>query len=488
MQPVSLFRMHRVVLLAFSLLLSTTLLATPHSVANAAEKPNVLFIAVDDLNDWIGCLGGHPQGKTPHIDKLAARGAFFTQAHCAAPACNPSRAALLTGIRPTTSGVYLNPQPWRPAMPEAVTLPQFFRDNGYKAIGGGKIFHGGYNDLASWDFYLKSGGSPSPANLPANGIRPKSHFDWGPVKATDAEMNDYRVANWAIKQLNKKHDKPLFLACGIFRPHLPWFVPQKYFDMFPLESIQLPKVLTTDLDDVPAAGKKMARPDGDHRKVVQTDNWRNAVQAYLACIAFADAQVGRVIEALEKSEHASNTIVILWGDHGWHLGEKQHWRKFSLWEEATRAPLMIYAPGVTKAGSTISTPVSFVDIFPTLADLCGLKPIEQLEGQSLKPLLLNSTAPWKRPALTTHGYKNHALRSERFRYIRYENGEEELYDHKVDPAEWKNLAGDPAYADTKVSLRKWLPEVNAKNAAFDNRSKKGKAKKPKAKLNQAKGD
>ncbi len=450
----------------------------PQVRLSAAErKPlNVLFIAVDDLNDWIQCLGGHPDTKSPHLDALAGRGVLFERAYCAAPACNPSRAALMTGIRPSSSGVYLNAQPWRPAMPEIVTLPQHFMRHGYRAVGGGKIYHGGFDDDASWHEYFRKGSDPLPATRPVNGIPRTAHFDWGPVPVRDEQMNDHRVVDWAIGELRKSHDKPFFLACGIFRPHLPWYVPQKYFDMFPLDSITLPKVRGDDLADVPAAGKKMAKPDGDHRKVTQTNNWRRAVQGYLASIAFADAQVGRLIAALDASDYADNTVVILWGDHGWHLGEKQHWRKFSLWEEADRAPLMIYVPGMTRSQGRCLRTVSFVDIYPTLADVCGLPTPKHLEGRSLKSLLQNPQAEWSYPAITTHGKDNHAVRSERFRYIRYADGSEELYDHAKDPMEWTNLADDQTHRQTKVELAKWLPQKNAPNAAM---KKKPKQKQPK---------
>ena len=211
---------------------------------DTAAKPNVLFVAVDDLNDWIGVLGGHPQAKTPHIDRLAARGVLFSNCHCAAPACNPSRAALMTGIRPSTSGVYHNPQPWRKAMPDAVTLPQHFMQHGYQALGAGKIYHGQFPDPASWNVYFPKKkknrpADPLPQNRPLNGIKNTAHFDWGPIDVADAAMGDHQVVDWVVNQLSHEHNKPWFLACGIFRPHLPWYVPQKYFDAFPLESLSL---------------------------------------------------------------------------------------------------------------------------------------------------------------------------------------------------------------------------------------------------------
>lgn len=441
------------------------------------KRPNVLFLAVDDLNDWIGCLGGNRQGVSPHIDRLASRSVLFHRSYCAAPACNPSRAALLTGIRPWTSGVYLNPQPWRPAMPEAVTLPQLFRQHGYHVVGGGKIYHGSYPDPQSWDSYFKKKADPRPARKVANDKRSRAGgIVWGVLDVQDQDMNDYQVASWACKYLDKKHDKPFFLACGIYRPHMPWQVPRKYYEMFPLETIELPKAPTDDLSDVPTAGVKMARPQGDHATILKTGNWKRAVQAYLASIAFADAQVGRVLKALDASDYADNTIVILWGDHGWHLGEKQHWRKFSLWEEAARAPLMISAPGVTKPNGHCYRTVDFMDIYPTLADLCNLPVGEHLAGDSLRMLLQNPNARWERPAITTHGRGNHAVRSERYRYIRYADGSEELYDHQTDDMEWKNLANDPAHASVKAELIKWLPKENAENAAFDKSKRPGAAK------------
>lgn len=431
-----------------------------------AARPNVLFIAVDDLNDWIGALGGHPQASTPNIDKLLSRGVLFTHAYCAAPACNPSRAALMTGIRPSTSGVYLNSHPWRKSLPNAVTLPQNFMKAGYTAMGSGKIYHGSFPDPPSWDEYFPSKtkqkpNDPLPPNRPINGIPKTAHFDWGPVDASDADMGDAQVADWVIGQLKKEHAKPFFLACGMYRPHLPWFVPRKYFDKFPLEDIRLPKTLADDLEDVPPAGVKMARPQGDHAKVVKHNQWKHAVQGYLASIAFTDAQLGRVLEAFDRSPHAKNTIIVFWTDHGWHLGEKHHWRKFALWEEATRTPLMIAAPGVTQPNSRCEHPVSLLDIYPTLIDLCALPDNNRLEGVTLRLLLEEpETKNWDRPALTTHGRNNHALRSLRYRYIRYADGGEELYDHTTDPHEWKNLAADPTLAKIKQKFIEQLPKTN----------------------------
>ena len=429
------------------------------------EKPNVLFIAIDDLNDWIGCLGGHPDTITPNIDRLAGQGVLFTRAYCSAPACNPSRASLLTGIRPSTSGVYLNSQPWRPVMPHAITLPRHFKDHGYHVEGRGKIFHGRWSqDETAWHTYIKRGNDPEPKTKPLNGIPNTAHFDWGPIDVADEEMDDTKVVQWASDFLSRKHGKPFFLACGLFRPHLPWYAPKHYFDKFPPERITLPNVNENDLDDIPPAGVKMAKPQGDHKKVTESDNWRKAVSGYLSCINFTDTNVGRLLNALEKSEYAGNTIVVLWGDHGWHLGEKLHWRKFALWEEATRMPIIIYAPGMTGNGSKCERTVSLLDLYPTLAELCGLSALTAWEGDSLVPLLKKPDAKWNRPALTTYGRNNHSIRSERWRYIRYADGTEELYDHENDPLEWTNLANQPKFNAVKKELSTWLPAINAANA------------------------
>lgn len=440
--------------------------ATFPLTAATKNQPNVLFIAIDDLNDWIGCLGGHPDAKTPNLDRLAKRGINFTRAYCAAPVCNPSRASLMTGIRPSTHGVYENQQPMREStvLKNAVTIPQHFMAHGYEAIGGGKIYHGAYPDPPSWGEYYPSQtqnqpANPKPPKKPYNGIA--GNFDWGPLDNADSEMGDFKTVDWATKQLNAKRSKPLFLACGIYKPHLEWYVPKKYFDMFPPDKLTLPTIKDDDLDDVPKVGKWLALRSGDHKKILEQGKYRQAVQAYLACIAFADAQVGRLIDALDNSPYAKNTIVVLWSDHGWHLGQKMHWRKFALWEEATRNVFMIVAPGVTKPGSVCERTVGLIDIYPTLIDLCGLAKRQGLEGVSLMPLLKDPKAKWDRPVLTTYLRGNHSVRDERFRYIRYNDGGEELYDHSNDPHEWTNLAGKQEFANIKSRLAKWLPKTDA---------------------------
>jgi arylsulfatase A-like enzyme len=443
---------------------------------NLWARPNVLFIAVDDLRDWVGHLSGHPNAKTPNIDRLAKRGVSFARAYCSAPLCNPSRISLLTGVVPYKSGVYGNGEKLRKKLPDAVTLMQHFRASGYSARGAGKIFHGTKpGDADSWDDYFKPPPSKRPLAKLDKGLAKSAWAPWGPLDCSDGETFDGKTADWIVSELEKPQEKPFFLAYGLTKPHLPWKVPQKYFDQYPLAVVELPPVREGDLNDLPAFGKKLARevydpsgernfavkPDGDHVNVVANKQWRRAVQAYLATISFADAQIGRVLDALDRSEHDDNTIVVLWGDHGWHLGEKDHWRKHALWDVSTRTPLIFSAPEGLAKNKICQRPVSLIDIYPTLIDLCGLPKREGLDGQSLKPLLENPKREWDRPVVITFGYQNHAIQTERWRYIQYHDGGQELYDHDRDPNEWTNLASVSKYSSRKSELAKWLPSAQA---------------------------
>ncbi|MDP6893297.1 MAG: sulfatase [Verrucomicrobiota bacterium] len=441
-------------------------------LVSADTRPNVLFIAIDDLNDWVGHLGGHPQSKTPNIDRLAREGVSFARAYCSAPLCNPSRVSLLTGIEPSKSGVYGNGERFRQKLPKAVTLMQYFRTYGYAVKGGGKIFHGANRpgDLDSWDFYFKAPRTKHeykrPANLPASAWAP-----WGPLDNDDSEMFDSNVVSWAISELEKTHDKPFFLACGFTKPHLPWHVPRKYFDLHPLSKIVLPETLINDREDLPVFGKKLAQEvydvsgprnfakhGEDHDMVLKYNQWYRAVQSYLATISFVDFHVGRLLKALKNSEHAGNTIIVLWGDHGWHLGEKQHWRKHALWETTTRTTLIVSAPEQFQKNQLCQSPVSLIDLYPTIVELCSLPARNGLDGQSIVPLLQNPKRKWNRPVLTTFGKGNHAVRTERWRYIRYHDGGEELYDHDTDPQEWTNLAKLSRHSLVIERLRKSIPK------------------------------
>ena len=443
-------------------------------------KPNVLFIAVDDLNDWVGKLGGHPQARTPNMDLLSSRGLLFTKAYCSAPSCNASRSSVLMGMRPSTTGIYINSHDWRQAsiLKNAVTLPHHFKNSGYLTMGAGKLFHAhtffdkknleGYSDPDAWDAYFPSKTQQMPEEVvpetwPVNSSKKfyRGHFDWASLQISNLDMADAKVVDWASKQLAKTHKKPLFLSVGIYRPHVPWYVPKKYFDRFPINEIQLPKHLSNDLGDIPVAGKAMAKRHW-HKWINENNQWEKAVQAYLASLAFADDMVGNLIKALDKGPLSKNTIIILWGDHGYHLGEKESWEKFALWEDTTHVPLIIVDPRRTKSGTQCESPVSLLDLYPTLIELCGLRlPPQKLEGRSLVNSLIRPMEKTGRVVITTQGRGNHAVRSSRYRYIRYADGSEELYDHKTDSHEWNNLSLDPGLVKVKSKLMDYLPKFNA---------------------------
>ncbi len=299
-----------------------------------------------------------------------------------------------------------------------------------------------------------------------------------PLDCADEAMVDFRSVTYCLGQLAKPQDKPLFLACGLHKPHMPWDVPRKYYDLYPLEKIQLPKVLESDLADVPPPGVKMARAAGEHAAILKSGRWKEAVRGYLAAISFADAMLGRLLDGFERSAYRDNTIVCLWSDHGWHLGEKEHWRKSALWEETTRAPFLMLVPGMTKPGAVCERTIDYMSVYPTLCELCGLPVPPHVQGGSLRPLLENPTAPWDRPALTTHEFQNHAVRSAQWRYIRYADGGEELYNEETDPLEWTNLARDEQYAATKAELAKWLPRENLPAPAGKGKAEKAKKSAP----------
>lgn len=435
------------------------LLCLPAFAANPPARPNVLFIAVDDLRDWVGYFGHNPQTKTPNYDRLARMGTSFTRAYCASPVCNPSRTALMSGLRPSTSSVYENNVDFRPIIPPAKMLTTAFRNAGYFVHGAGKIYHEAYRRREEWDDYLeKERGDPRPASGQSDGV---GGIKFAPLDCRDDQLSDWRIADYGIASLQRKHDQPFFLAVGFHKPHMPWNVPRKWFDLFPLESIKLPPYLENDLDDLPPAAVRMAHPETDHVPMQKSGRWKEAIQAYLATIAYCDMNLGRLLDALEKSAYRDNTIICLWGDHGWHLGEKHHWRKFALWEEATKAPFMWVVPGVTKPNTICERTVDFMSIFPTLTDLCGIPTPAHNEGVSIRRLLADPKASWDLPALTTYRFNNHTVRSEGWRYIRYANGDEELYDEAKDPNEWTNLAAKPEFAARKAELATYLPKTNA---------------------------
>ncbi|MEK6237599.1 MAG: sulfatase, partial [Planctomycetales bacterium] len=447
--------------------------------ARAAEKPNILFIAMDDLNDWIGCLGGHPQTLTPNLDRLAKSSVLFTNAHCPAPACNPSRTAIFTGRSPHVSGLYDNRQKMREVLPDAEIIPKTFSRRGYHSSGSGKMLHY-FIDAASWDDYFPEAKSENPfprtlypdkrpLSLPRGGPWQYGETDWGALDATDEEYGgDFLVAKWVSKQLAVAREKPFFLACGMYRPHEPWFVPKKYFEPFPLDSIQLPKgYKADDLEDLPPEGKRRG-PNRYFAHIQKQGQWKKGIQGYLASIHFADAMLGHVLDALDNGPNAENTIVVLWSDHGWHLGEKQHWQKFTGWRVCTRVPLMIRVPKnapalpTGTAPSKCSQPVNLLSLFPTLLELCGLPAETHHDGPSLVPLLRDPTSEWPRYSFTHLADPgSFGMSGQRWRYVRYSGGDEELYDVASDPHEWTNLAANPQHAAMVEEFRKASPKTFA---------------------------
>lgn len=433
------------------------------------SKPNVLMIAIDDLNDWVGFLGGHPQIKTPHMDKLAASGVAFLNAHCQSPLCNPSRTSLLLSKRPSSTGIYgLAPYFENvPKLKDATPLPKYFKENGYKVFSTGKIFHGGWPPANSRKLIAHEWGpnaSPAPFPEKKSIITPGGNhrlMDWGTFPHKDEEKGDWKVASWAVDKLKEQGDDPFFLSVGFFLPHVPCYATQKWIDMYPDENLIMPPVLAGDRDDTPKFSWYLHwdLPEPRLRYMREAHQWRRLTQAYLACVSFVDSQVGRVLQALEDSGKGDNTIIVLWSDHGYHIGEKAITGKNTLWSESTRVPLILAGPGIVSEG-ICKQPVELLDIYPTLVDLCQLPQKEGLEGHSLSPQLLDpeTKRPW--PAITTHNHDNHAIKSERYRFIQYADGSEEFYDTESDPDEWHNLIGDPKFQDEIVEHRLWLPDSN----------------------------
>jgi len=435
--------------------------------APEAQKKNVVMIIVDDLNDWVGAMGGHPDTKTPNMDRLAAEGTLFMNAHATAAICGPSRASVMTGLRPSTTGIYeqLSDREIKqagPATEDITFMSEYFAEHGYKTMGIGKIFHNGAPE-GSFEEYA--------GRIKGFGPHPEDEFvwdsdrtntDWGVFPEKDEDMIDYKSAMWAKDKLAEEHGSPFFLTVGFVRPHVPWYAPQKWFDMHPVEQLAMPPYLENDLEDVPKISRDLHEvPQMPTTEwAIETGEWPNIVQAVLASTSFVDHYVGEVLTALENSPYADNTIVVLWGDHGYHIGEKNRFAKHSLWEETSRVPLIIRTPGGVEGQVTGAT-ASLLDLYPTLLDLAGLPPYEANEGTSLKPLLEGTDEAPEHVAITSYGFGNHAIRDERYRYVYFVDGSEELYDHEVDPNEWHNLADDPDYTEIKQQLAKHLPAVNA---------------------------
>ena len=435
----------------------------------AAKKPNILMIAIDDQNDWIGYMGGHPLVKTPNIDALAKRGTAFTNAHCQSPLCNPSRTSLMTGLRPGTTGIY-GLAPWIRQVPEfkdVVTLPQYLKKHGdYTSYTTGKIYHGG-NGRRKTDKEFDvigppANGRPFPSKkLVTTPFGNHPLVDWGLFPHKDEDKGDWKVAEWAVDQLNQKPKEPFFMSVGFFLPHVPCFATEKWFDLYPDNDSVLPKILREDRSDTPRFSWYLHwyLPEVRRKWLEDNNEWRNLTRSYLACTSFVDGQVGRVLSALEANGFDENTLIVLWSDHGWHIGEKGITGKNTLWDDGTRVPLIFAGPGV-KQGQVCAKPAELLDIYPTLNDLLKLPKNKTLEGHSLVPQLLDAQAPRKWPAITTHNHDNHGIRSENWRYIQYADGSEELYDMREDPNEWHNLADNKKYADVIAAHKKHLPKNN----------------------------
>lgn len=476
------------------LAITLLLVLTCSSVSVLAEtvapaKPNVLFIAIDDLNDYISPLDNHPGVKTPNLDRLARRSVLFANAHCAAPACHPSRVAVMTGVHPSRSGIYINlfgahgPR-WRdesPMLKDAVVASQHFRNHGYRAVGAGKLFHtlqwspdDSQNDPNAWDEYRGDPLDPISKDWPLAKIesdaeaglapgRPIPYLVAGALDAKDDQCGDHLIVDWAAEQLRTPQTKPLFLAVGLFRPHIPWEVPQKWFDLHPLASVKLPKTKVGDLDDAHDHGRRSW-----HKWVVENKQWEKLMQGYMASISYTDYQLGRLLDALDASPMKDNTIIVLWSDHGFHIGEKENWEKFALWDQTTRVPLFIHAPCVSSDGQSTRQPATLTDIYPTLCELAGLPIPVQCDGASLVPQLRDPTKPRTMFSLTSYNFAkepapSHAVSDSRYRYIRYGNGFEELYDLKSDPNEFTNLSADPTFSETKKRLEAGIPKNPAPN-------------------------
>ena len=436
----------------------------------STQQPNVLFISVDDMNDWVGCLGSD-RVPTPNIDALAARGLLFTNAHAPSPKCAPSRIAILSGKRASTTGLYSNGHWWRPAYPDMVTLPHYFKRNGYYSAGGGKVHHhtDGFNPPDQWDEYfdlvedkdlienyLKQRGKNYRFLTHKMPRHPNGSLDWGPMEVDDLEMGDGYTVKWAREFLSRKHEKPFFLAVGLFQPHLPFYAPQKYFDALPQEQVELPNNKEGDLDDIPEGGLRLAaNRRQDLRMIEEFDDLQHTVQSYLASIAHADTLLGILMDAFDKSAYRDNTIIVFWSDHGYAFGEKDHFAKDTLWERSTHVPFIVIAPGITTPGSKTNTPVDLTCLYPTLTSLTDLPIPPDLDGTDITPLLKRPNRPWKEPAIMDFLSGNTAIRTKNWRYIRYAKGGEELYDHRSDPNEWNNLI--LSQREVANTLTPWLP-------------------------------
>jgi uncharacterized sulfatase len=480
-----------------ALVLAFTLPAAGLWAADSAVSPkkfNVLFIAVDDMNNDLGCYG-HPLVKSPNIDRLAARGMRFERAYCQFPLCSPSRSSLMTGLRPSQTRVFNLTYHFRTGLPDVVTLPQLFKNNGYYSARVGKMYHygnpgdigtSGLDDPPSWTEFINPAGRDRTTleldiinYTPGRGLGSAMAF-LADAQGRDEEHTDGKVAAEAIRLMEQHKGQPFFIGAGFYKPHCPWITPKKYFDLYPLDQITLPKITPETPKDYPPPALSSTQPWPYFG--IKADQARECKRAYYAAISFVDAQIGKLLDAMDRLQLWDNTVVVFWSDHGYHLGEHGLWFKQSLFEESAHVPLIIAYPGQKTVGQACPRTVEFVDLYPTLADFAGLTPPKNLAGVSLRPLLDEPKRPWNRPAFTQvqrANFPGYSVRTERWRYIEWDDGNRgsQLYDQEADPQELHNLVRDPKYAEVVAEMKSlvkknWPTRVIGGEAA----SKKGKRK------------
>ncbi|MEM1443597.1 MAG: sulfatase [Verrucomicrobiota bacterium] len=436
----------------------------------------MLFISVDDLNDWAG-YRGHEQVISPNMDRLAEESIWFSRAYCQYPVCCPSRASLMSGLyfhQLESESLSIKDRDVAKKVESmgSSLLHTYFGKHGYKTMAVGKILHRHLPD-EGLDLSGGRGGWGTLEDKQGNRLKlqwesQKTMTDWAVTHERENKMSDSEAADWAVDRLEEKHEKPFFLMVGFLRPHVPWYVPERYFEMYDPEEIELPPYKKRDLEDIPEAGRETLN-DGYPRTewAKENDQWRNMVHAYLASITFVDTKIGQVLDALEASPYADNTVVVLWSDHGYHLGEKNTFQKHTLWDRSTKSPLIIKPPSAQKENYDLGKcdrVVGLVDLYPTLVDLCGLPANEQVAGRSLKPLLEHRKTKWNYPALTYRKDGGKSLQYKDYHYIEYGDGSMELYDHSEDPNEWKNLAGDSKYAEVVDRMQSQFSEAQQEAA------------------------
>jgi len=454
-----------------------------------SKPPNVVFISIDDLNDWVGFLGDK-EAITPHMDSLANKGYSFLNAHCPAPVCGPSRTAILSGKWPVTTGVYDNQVNFAKDFFDTKSLPEHFKLNGYQVFGVGKIFHGRGTPINAFDAYGGRMGSSAPFDskdlrnnkqnpshevikqgkkilLPLNGMpadrywNKSNTFDWGAVDLPDSLFADRVSVDWAIKRLEESNEKPFFMAIGFERPHQPLFNPKRFHDLFPSDKIELPSYLEDDFDDLGHRAKQLAlypKTSGRHETVIKHDQWKNAVASYRASVAFVDELIGDLVKAINQNKLSDNTWIVLWSDHGWHLGEKSHWGKGTGWYRSTRVPFLIIPPKGKNQGVQITQAVNLIDLAPTLADISGIPKQKTWEGNSLLPLINNPNINWDQSTVTTFAIGSHTISNEKWQLISYFDGTFELYDLKKDPNQFENLANQTEHQKVIDELKSNIPK------------------------------